>query len=139
MEMETGRKQRLQEIREKLANLSDKERNTLIKRGLVATVEGRTLSLQNTLMVYLQADKIPTVVGGYRQWQRAGKQVKKGEHGMVIWFPVGEKDADDDIRDATHFFTAIVFDVSQVDDLERVSELEELGKIAPTDSYCRAA
>lgn len=23
----------------------------------------------------------PTIVGGYRQWQQAGQQVKKGEHG----------------------------------------------------------
>jgi len=115
--MTTERKTRIKELRERLANLSDQEKQALASRGLIATVEGRTLSLHNTIMVYLQSNgTIPTVVGGYQQWKRAGKQVKKGEHGMMIWFPVGQKDEETgDILSAERYFTGTIFDISQVE------------------------
>lgn len=115
--MTTEKKTRIKQLRERLANLSDQDKEALISRGLIATVEGRTLSLHNTLLVYLQCNsQAPTVVGGYQQWKRAGKQVKKGEHGFIIWFPVGSKDEDTgDILHAETFLTATVFDISQVE------------------------
>jgi len=114
-----AKQERMKALRERLANLGEDERKALLDRGLVATVEGRVLSMHNTLMVYLQSsDRIPTVVGGYRQWLKAGKQVQKGAHGMIIWFPAGEKNEDDDIVEASHFYTTTVFDISQVADKE---------------------
>lgn len=117
----TQRSQRLQAIRQQLANLSDTERQTLANRGIIATIEGRTLSLHNTIMVYLQSNgRTPTVVGGYQQWRKAGRQVKKGEHGAIIFFPVGDKDNETgDIVSADNFFTAIVFDISQTEPIEK--------------------
>lgn len=110
-------KAKIKALRLKLANLTPEEKQALTSRGLVATVEGRSLSLHNTLLVYLQSKATPTVVGGYQQWKRAGKQVQKGEHGMMIWFPVGQKDTDTgDIALAERYFTATVFDISQVED-----------------------
>jgi len=84
---------------------------------MIATIEGRALSLHNTLFVYLQCDGIiPTIVGGYRQWQQAGQQVKKGEHGMIILFPVGDKDKETgEVMGATRFYTGTVFDITQVE------------------------
>lgn len=117
--MTTERKERTQQLRQRLANLSDQDKEALTSRGLIATVEGRTLSLHNTLLVYIQSNgTIPTVVGGYQQWKRAGKQVKKGEHGYIIWFPVGQKDEETgDIMAAETFYTATVFDISQVEEI----------------------
>jgi len=112
----TERKQRIKELRTRRANLTPQERETLSSRGLIATVEGRTLSLHNTLLVYLQSNgAIPTIVGGYQQWRTVGKQVRKGEHGYMIWFPVGDKTDDGDIIAAETFFTGTVFDISQVE------------------------
>jgi len=116
--MTTERKARVKQLREQLANLSEPEKQALANRGLIATVEGRTLSLHNTYLVYLQGNgRQPTVVGGYQQWKRAGKQVKKGEHGYMIWFPAGPKDEDGELISAETFYTGTVFDISQVEDL----------------------
>ena len=118
MVMSTEHKQKLQALRDKLANLSPEQKQALTARGLIATVDGRVLSLHNTLLVYLQGNGItPSVVGGYQQWLKAGKQVNRGEHGMTIWFPVGERDSESgDIISADRFYTANVFDISQVSD-----------------------
>jgi len=119
--MTAERKERIKQLRDRFANLSDQEKQALAARGLIATVEGRTLSLHNTLLVYLQCNgRIPAVVGGYKQWKIAGKQVKKGEHGFMIWFPVGEKDEETgDILSAERYFTATVFDISQVEAISK--------------------
>lgn len=118
--MKTDRKARLSELRHKLAGLTEAERKAFTDRGIIATVEGRTLSLHNTFMVYLQSNGIiPSVVGGYQQWRKAGRQVTKGEHGMVILFPVGDKDKETgDIIHAEQYFTATVFDISQTEPIE---------------------
>lgn len=122
--MSQEKRARLKELRQKLANLSSEDRERLTKHGLIATVEGRTLSLQNTLLLYMQTPgvlggngcQLPSVVGGYRQWLKAGKHVRKGEHGRTIFFPVGDKDEDGEITEAHIFYTATVFDIAQVED-----------------------
>lgn len=118
---------RLRAIRQQLANLSDEQKQALASQGIIATVEGRTLSLHNTILIYLQANgKQPTVVGGYKQWLRASRQVKRGEHGYLIWFPVGEKDAETgDILSADTFYIGTVFDISQT---EPILARDTLGK-----------
>jgi len=119
--MTAEKKLKIKQLRERLANLTDDEKQALINRGLIATVEGRVLSLHNTLLIYLQCNgKTPTIVGGYQQWRHAGKQVKKGEHGYTIWFPVGERDEETgDIISAETFYTATVFDISQTEDIAK--------------------
>lgn len=116
--MTPERKAQIKELREQLANMTPEQRQVLTSRGMVATVEGRALSLHNTLLLYIQSNgRVPTIVGGYQQWRRAGKQVRKGEHGLMIWFPVGEKDKETgDILSAERYFTTTVFDISQVEE-----------------------
>ena len=113
--IEKGEKLNL--IRKKLASLSEAEKQSLISRGLIATIEGRTLSVYNTILVYLQPNGLATsVVGGYRQWLKAGRQVKKGEHGFTILIPVGKKDeGTGDIIEVARFYPATVFDISQTE------------------------
>lgn len=115
--MTTERKARIKELRDKLANLAPADRERLAARGIITTVEGRTLSLHNTLLLYIQCDgQQPTVVAGFQQWRKAGRQVKRGEHGMMIWFPVGPKDKETgDILTADTFYTGTVFDISQTE------------------------
>ena len=115
--MNAERKERIKQLRERLAGLSEAERQTLAARGMIATVEGRVLSLHNTLLVYIQSNgRTPTIVAGFQQWRRAGKSVRKGEHGYMIWFPVGQKDEETgDIVSADTYYTATVFDISQTE------------------------
>lgn len=115
--MTPERKAQLKELRTRLANLTESERQVLTARGIIATIEGRTLSLHNTIMVYLQCNgKTPTIVGGYQQWRKAGRQVKKGEHGYIIWFPTGRKNEETgDIEEIETYYTGTVFDVSQTE------------------------
>ena len=112
------RKAQVKELRQRLANLSVEERQVFASRGMIATVEGRTLSLHNTLLVYLQSNgRAPSIVGGYKQWKTAGRQVKRGEHGYTIWFPVGNKNEDTgDITEAQTFYCGTVFDIGQTEE-----------------------
>lgn len=113
----TERQAKVSELRTKLSHLTQEQRQELINGGIIATIEGRTLSLHNTLILYIQADgTLPTIVGGYKQWKAAGRQVVKGQHGSMIWFPVGDKDKETgDIISAERYFTATVFDISQTE------------------------
>jgi len=118
--MTTERKARLKELREQLSKLTPEQRQGLADRGIIATIEGRQLSLHNTILVYLQSNgQTPTIVGGYQQWKRAGRHVSKGQHGMMIWFPVGEKNKDTGelVGGPETFYTATVFDIGQTEEL----------------------
>ncbi len=117
--MSPERKQAVKELRDRLANLTPEQRQVLIANGVIATVEGRQLSLHNTLLLYLQSNgTTPSIVGGYQQWRKAGRQVKKGEHGMMIWFPIGTKTEEGDIAAPERFFTGSVFDITQTEDIQ---------------------
>ena len=64
-----------------------------------------------------------TRVAGYRAWQQLGRQVRKGEKGLVILVPLvsrvkgdGESKSDEqDERVVTRFGVGYVFDVAQTD------------------------
>ncbi len=57
------------------------------KLGLV-TADGHALSPSNQYLVLLQCPGA-TVLGGFKQWQKHGRSVRKGEHGAMIWVPCG--------------------------------------------------
>lgn len=118
----TERKERIKQLRKQLLELTAEKRQVLAAQGMIATIEGRVLSLHNTLLVYLQSNgQTPTVVGGYKQWKAAGRQVQRGQHGFTIFFPVGPKDEDGDIIAAERFFTGTVFDISQTEAIETLT------------------
>jgi hypothetical protein len=113
------RRNKLIELRKKIANLSKEQRETLSKQCVIANMDGHVLSNYNTIMLYFQASGIiPTIVAGYNQWKTSGKQVKKGEHGYTILFPAGPKSKDDEGNEtiqAEHFYCGTVFDITQVE------------------------
>jgi len=81
-------------------------------------------SLGNAILIQLQRPDA-THVAGFRAWQRLGRHVKKGEHGIAIMAPVvyrrkaepddSEENKDTDGGIVTTFKTAYVFDISQTD------------------------
>ena len=114
--MTQEKKERIKAIRARLATLTEDDKQALISRGLITNIDGHVLSIPNTILLYIQANgTTPTVIGGYRQWKAAGRQVKRGEHGSMIWFPVGDKTEDGDVLDAVSFYTTTVFDISQTE------------------------
>lgn len=113
-----SRKDRIAILRKKLASISEEQRNEIAKNLAIVTVEGRLLSPYNQVLLGLQLQN-PSVVGGFKQWLKAGRCVRKGEHGALIFFPVGDKDENGNVEDAEKFFTATVFDISQTDELSK--------------------
>ncbi len=80
-------------------------------------------SVGNAILIQLQKPKA-THVAGFRAWQRLGRYVKKGEHGIAIMAPVvyqkktrsAEDDNDNRDEDTVSIFkTAYVFDIRQTD------------------------
>jgi len=77
----------------KVAAMSDEDRAHLAESMPIVTVEGHALSIHNECLIAFQsvAQRPVTVVGGFRQWQKQGRSVKKGEHGFMIWIPKMQK------------------------------------------------
>jgi antirestriction protein ArdC len=78
-------------------------------------------SLANQMLIFAQRPDA-TCVMGYRAWNKAGYQVRKGEHGIAIYAPMifankrdttAESDADAAPR--LGYRVAYVFDIAQVD------------------------
>jgi len=115
-------KEKIVEIRKKLSSMSEEDRQQFVSRvGAIVTVDGRPLSGRNTELVLFQNGNA-TIVGGFQQWRKSGRQVRKGEHGMAIWVPAISKarEAQAESEDDLYFFGATVFDISQTDKMEEV-------------------
>ena len=117
------RRERFRGIVTQVAAMTDEQRGELVMRcGAVMTCEGRPLSPFNSCLLLTQ---FPTssIVGGFLQWKAHGRSVKKGEHGLMIWVPVGRKGEKADAQDAAEtdekkgsgFIMGTVFDVSQTE------------------------
>ena len=118
--MNAERKAKVQQLAKRLKSLTDDQKADFIAQyGAIVTIEGHALSRNNTCLLLFQMNgTIPTVVGGYRQWQRAGRQVQKGEHGSIIWFPRITGQTEEDPGELQGFMLATVFDISQTKEME---------------------
>ena len=95
-----------------------------LKAYLTAMGRFHRYSVGNAILIQLQKPDA-THVAGFRAWQRLGRHVKKGEHGIAIKAPVvcrrkaesddSDEDASEDGEIVTTFKTAYVFDISQTD------------------------
>ena len=114
-------KQKIVEIRKKLASMSEGERQKFVSQvGRVVTIDGRPLSPNNTELCLFQKEDV-TIVGGFQQWRKAGRQVRKGEHGLAIWVPAIPKSKESEPEppeDDMYFIGATVFDITQTDKVE---------------------
>ena len=123
IEYREKKKSRIQAIRKTLSEMTEEKRTELIEKfGIVVTIEGHPLTAHNTCFLYAQTEKPITVVGGFQQWRKAGRTVKKGEHSLLIFVPSTkgkeepvpsevEGSGDEDV----FFFTANVFDITQTE------------------------
>ena len=117
-----ARKARFRELANKIDAMTDDQRAELASRiPSVFNVEGVRYSANNTCLLSFQRENV-TLVGGFQQWLKAGRCVRKGEKGLMIWVKVGKdndatsaptstEQSDTSIR----FIMGTVFDVTQTE------------------------
>ena len=126
-----ARRKAMQDLVRRVGKMTDAERRALAdKMPALVTCEGHALSFHNTVLLACQCPTA-TIVGGFRQWKKHRRAVRKGEHGYGIWIPKvpaereeaqqGEN-ADSDPALATseglRFFVGTVFDISQTEEVQ---------------------
>jgi hypothetical protein len=107
---------KLQRLVERFASMSEEERVAAVAGRLINNVEGHTLSMRNTFLLFGQRPTV-SLVGGFRQWQAKGRCVRKGERSLLIAIPC-KTDSDESEETHVYFRTASVFDISQTDPIE---------------------
>ncbi len=104
---------------DKLRTSLDAGRSDELRVFLAAMAKFHKYSLSNVMLINAQRPDA-TRVAGYKTWQNLGRQVRKGEKGIVIFAPmrVGTDERDDDRseeQDAMRFRAVRVFDIAQTD------------------------
>lgn len=92
-EEKAARNEKLHRMAAMISELGEDGQEAIIaKFGAVLTAFGRPLSFFNTAFVLAQLGRPVAQVGGFKQWQRAGRQVRKGETaGAFIYVPISGK------------------------------------------------
>jgi hypothetical protein len=99
--------------------MSEAERVELSNQlGSLRTIEGRPLSFKNSALLYFQRKGV-SIVGGFQQWKKAGRIVRKGEKALAIFCPASRKAEEGQPAEdsSLFFFTGSVFDISQTEPL----------------------
>jgi antirestriction protein ArdC len=98
-------------------------------------------SLANQFLIFAQRPDA-THVCGYRAWNKAGYQVRKGEHGIAIYAPMlfaSKRDtaleSDTDAAPRLGYRVAYIFDVSQVDALPGTAPALEAIAVASPNAH----
>jgi hypothetical protein len=115
------RRAKFREIWKQIAAMPENERAAMASKYGYVTCEGHALSPANMMLIAFQGGG--SVFGGFRQWQKQGRSVRKGEHGRAIFIPLGHKETDpasgeaSTVMDERRFGTAYVFDIAQTDEM----------------------
>ena len=108
-----------------VAKMGAVEKAEMGRRYGARSLNGGEYSLCNQILLALQLPEA-TLIGGFRQWLKAGRCVRKGEHGAAIWVPTGGKQQKDTTTganltdtagDKPGFICGAVFDISQTSEL----------------------
>ena len=123
------KKEKIIRIRKTLSEMSEEQRQAIADKFGIVTVEGHLLTPHNQCFLVAQLASLDasrsgseinfTVVGGFQQWKKAGRIVRKGEHGFLILVPSkSQHDENSEIvsdEEDVRFFSATVFDISQTE------------------------
>lgn len=111
--------QKRQSIFTAFKDLTPEQKQELAENCIILTIDGKQLSGNNTAFLAFQNRKnLPTIIGGYRQWQSINRQVKKGEIGSYIFVPRISKSDDKETDEVRGFNMVSVFDISQTEPIE---------------------
>lgn len=88
-------------------------------------------SIRNQILIGMQAPDASDVAG-YVEWQDRGRQVRRGETGIMVWAPVtrADPDSDEGARKMCGVKVAAVFDITQTDPIEGKTFKPAAGKPA---------
>jgi len=114
-------RQRIDDSLDDLARAVDEVRaSEAFRQYLDVQARFHKYSWHNSLLICMQRPDA-TQVAGYRTWQKLGRQVRKGERGIVIFAPspfhreVEQPNGDTEQVDGIFFRAVHVFDVAQTD------------------------
>lgn len=114
----------LKELAGRLAAMNDEQRAAIAAQSPVITIERHLLSHRNNCLLVWQSARPVTMVGGFRQWLKAGRCVARGESALWILAPMSRNARDTEQPDAegkiTFFREVPVFDVAQTTELPAV-------------------
>jgi len=131
---------KMTELAKQIKAMTEDERAKIVDRCGTITAEGHPLSPFNCCYLYMQAGRELVQVGGFRQWQRAGRKVRPGEHACgYIWVPKKGAESQDGqgpepgeaSSRAMQFLTVPVFDIDQTEALD--SAVRDTGPGLRTD------
>jgi len=125
-----ARRGAFRQLAKAIAAMTPEQRTDLARKTIPVSIAGRAFSPYNTILLALQKPS-GTVFGGFRQWIEAGRCVRKGEHGAMIWCKGGSRNeaaapespneeptaAEAEAGSSLRFVTGTVFDVSQTEAL----------------------
>ena len=121
-EQKTAWRANMSKLAAKIKIMTDIEKREYIRQNpCIETCLGHTLSCYNTIFLLYQIGKKPvSMVGGFRQWQKVGRKVIKGQHAIGhIYVPINVPKLDDDRDieqpDKVHFKLVPMFDVAQTE------------------------
>src|SRR6185503_17420710 len=117
------RRARFKALVKQVADMSAVQKAELARRHGARKLNGGEFSLCNQMLLALQLPNA-TLVAGFRQWIKAGRCVRKGEHGASIWVPIGGRKVVDETGtlttdtggDKPGFIAGSVFDIAQTDE-----------------------
>ena len=118
-----ARRAQFRTLAQQISELTEDRRRAIAdSMGAVVTIEGRALSVHNTCLLAVQCPTV-TMVGGFRQWLTAGRGVRKGEHGLMIWAPRHQAEPEpgtgpepgEQSSPSPSYIMVTVFDVSQTE------------------------
>ena len=119
--MNDAKKQKIQAMFQSVKDLTPEQKQSIILSMLVKNPEGHLLSGNNMLLLNRQAaisnpDISFSVVGGFNQWQKHNRKVKKGESGFYIAIPSKKQTQQSENEDEVFFFFKAVFDITQTEE-----------------------
>jgi hypothetical protein len=113
------KKAKMKELAESFSRLDESQRLEVSRKmGEIRTIEGNPLSLRNTYLLIVQRPKV-SLVGGFQQWRKAGRIVRKGEKSLLILCPATRrnKEQTEEGKEDIFFIGGNVFDISQTEPL----------------------
>ena len=112
-------REKMKALSAKVKAMPEDERQRLACEYGTLTAEGHTLSAKNAILLAMQAGRPLAQIGGYNQWLKVGRQVRKDQHSIgAIYVPTNgkKKDEDEEADTRQRFVLVSVFDVTQTEE-----------------------
>lgn len=111
-----------------LKKTSDDMKAGVTRSDYATSVSGKPYSVFNQCFLVNQ-EAVPGVFGGFHQWRKASRMVKKGEHGYYICFPIRQYQKEEQMNeimkeDKPHFAIVSVFHFDQTEPMDADTDPE---------------